>query len=141
MAVVDDITGKVWLALRAKLEQFDECAIEWPMEPTGEAPDAKMPYLYVEPVALDYEVDVLPYQCGEENRGFLNIRVNTPFTWNYAAAAGLMGRVKSAMPAGWQGFYDDARVLIYRKPTVQGAPFIDGGHNRQDLRVDWRAWG
>lgn len=139
MAVIEDIEGKIWLALRARLEQFTECAIMWPMEVYE--PDASQAHLIVEPVTVDPDIASSDYGCGEENRGFLNIRIMTPLQWNYAQSSGLKGRVAALFPAGWQGAYGGASVLVWRKPKGLGTPFREAAWNRQDLRVDWRSWG
>ena len=136
---IQSVTGKVWLALESRLDEWTETPVYKPDDVFK--PTADQAYLIIDPAYLDADIESIDYQCGEENRGFLNVRVMTPLTWNYAAALGLMGRVADLFPAGLKLSYLDADVTIWRHPRPNRSPVLEASWNRQDLRIDWRCWG
>ena len=136
---IQSVTGKVWLALSARLDEWTETPVYLP--DTVFKPTADQAYLIIDPAYLDADIESIDYQCGEENRGFLNVRVMTPLTWNYAAALGLMGRVADMFPAGLKLSYMEADVEIWQHPRPNSSPVLEASWNRQDLRIDWRCWG
>lgn len=136
---IQSVTGKVWLALSARLDEWTETPVYLP--DTVFKPTSDSAFLIIDPAYLEYDAGVMDYQCGEENRGFLNVRVMTPLTWNYAAALGLMGRVADLFPAGLKLSYLDADVTIWHHPRPNSSPVLEASWNRQDLRIDWRCWG
>lgn len=139
MTVIASIEGKVWLALRARMEQWTETAIHWPDEKF--TPAADKAFLIVDPVFLDPDIQSISYDCGEENRGFLNVRVMTPMSWNYSQALGVVGRLAALFPAGLQLNYSDATAVIYRQPRSFGGATLENSWHRSDLRIYWLAWG
>lgn len=136
---IQSVTGKVWLALESRLDEWTETPVYKPDDVFK--PTADQAYLIIDPAYLDADIESIDYQCGEENRGFLNVRVMTPLTWNYAAALGLMGRVADLFPAGLRLQYLDADVTIWQHPRPNSSPVLEASWNRQDLRIDWRCWG
>lgn len=136
---IQSVTGKVWLALESRLSEWTETPVYLP--DTVFKPTANSAFLVIDPAFLEYDAGVMGYQCGEENRGFLNVRVMTPLTWNYAAALGLMGRVADLFPAGMKLSYLDADVTIWQHPRANSSPVLEAAWNRQDMRIDWRCWG
>lgn len=136
---ITNIHGKVWLALKARLDEWDETTIHYPF---GQfAPEADQAFLVIDPVDLDVDIASLDYDCGEERRGFLNVRVMTPMAWDYAATTGLMGRFADMFPAGWQGQYEDATVQVWREAQATGIASTEFSWHRRDVRIYWRCWG
>lgn len=139
MSVIQGLHGKVWLAMREHLLDWSETRISWPDE--SFAPSSDEAYLIIDPVFLDNEQAAISDDCGDDNRGFLNIRVMTPFTYDYAASLGLMGRIGDWFPSGWVGVYDDARARVYRQSQPVAGNTIEASWRRKDIRIHWQAFG
>lgn len=137
---VSNLHGKAWLALKTRMDQWRETRIQYPFE--NIKPQASEAFIIVDPAMVEYDTPTLSYDCGEENRGFLNIRIMTPVgDYDYAASSGILGRVESMFREGTRLRYDDCKVEIYRRPQALGIPTLENAWNRQDLRVYWRSWG
>lgn len=136
---IQSVTGKAWLALSRRMDEWTDTPVYLP--DTVFKPTADQAFLVIDPAYLDYDAGVMGYQCGEENRGFLNVRVMTPLQWDYAAVLGLMGRFADLFPAGLKLSYDDAEVEIWQHPRPNGSPVLEAAWSRQDMRIDWRCWG
>ncbi len=136
---ISNIDGKIYLALRARLEDWGETYIHLPMTPLRQ--QATPAWLGVDPVVLESDVAAIDFECGRDHLGFLNVRVMTPVEWDYAASSGLLGRFSDFMQEQRRLEYADCVVNIYRQPQAAGTPRLEINMNRQDLRVYWRAWG
>lgn len=139
MSVITDIEGKSWMALRSGFEVWSETRIHWPNEKF--TPAANEAYIIIDPVWLDVDISSTDPECGEELRGFLNVRVMTPTTWDYAQALGLIGRMSALFPPGLMLQYYDCDVKIYRKPKSFGGTTLENAWHRNDIRIYWRTWG
>lgn len=138
MTLVSNIHAKTWIALRSRMDEWAETYIHYPNSLFN--PDAKTPYLIVDPARLESDTESTDYQCGMDQQGFLSIRVMTPLQWDYAASSGLLGRFVTHMQAGTILDYQDAQVTIIRT-VAQGTPSLEVSWNRQDVRIYWRSWG
>lgn len=136
---IQNIHGKTYLALKSGLDQWTQTPVYYPFD--SYSPQANAAFLIVDPVNLDFGDNSISYDCGDEHRGFWNIRVMTPMSWTYAASAGLVGGVSELFKAGYRFEYQDARVEIYRQPQAQGFGQLEVSWNRQDVRIYWRCWG
>lgn len=140
MTIKTNMEVKIYQALRNHMVNWTECAIAWPNEKFE--PEANEPYLIVQPIGLAYDNEVITSAiCGSEHRGSWNISTVVPFTWDYSSHIGLSGRVCDYFPDGAQYVYQDVTVHILDRPRVLFAPRIDGSGNRQEVQVNWRAWG
>lgn len=136
---ITGINGKIWLALKQRLDEWDETPIYYPFQEF--APEANQAFLVVDPASLDPGIASIDFTCGKEHRGFLNVRVMTPLQWDYAATTGLMDRIADHMMAGWVGTYQDATVQVWDVSQGAASPITEAAWHRLDVRIDWRCWG
>lgn len=139
MSLIASIEGKIWMALKGRLDQWLETPQMQPNQTYN--PQANQAFLIIQPVSLDYEDLVIGYDCGNEFRGFLNISPMVPLTWSYAQHAGLASRVCDHFQYGGKYSYLDCTVTINERPKITGAPRLDASWNRIDLSMPWRTWG
>ena len=140
MTQITTLDGKIWLALKSRLEQFTECHVMMPMD--NYEPSAKEPFVIVQQVALDS--GVLPPinpECGVEFNGFLSLGVCSPTDWDYAQLLGLAGRLGDHFSNGDRITYQDAIVTISGRARVNGTVSLQASWNRIEVRVPWRCWG
>lgn len=129
-----NVESDIWQALKVRLDEWTETDIAMPDEKY--APSAKKPYIWVQPVGLEYDFNAGSLACGNEYRGFLNLSVMIPLLgWNYGHHVGMAGR----MGQHWSG-WSHGGVSVFRHPRVIGSPYTDGSHNRLDVTVQWRCF-
>lgn len=134
------IEGKIWLAVKSPLLSFTEYKVVF-SEDAAYNPVANTPFIYVQPVWQEYPDEVLSFDCGNEYRGFLNLAVRVPVTWDYAAHMGLANRAMASYQYGAQYEYDNITVQIHERPHLFGSSYLDTSHNRIDARIPFRCWG
>jgi hypothetical protein len=139
MTMITNADGKIWLAIKARLDQWTETAKMY----QGEVftPDSKQPFLIIQDVGLDTEYKAITTDCGESLQGIINVSVMAPLTWTYAQHKGLCGRVGDFLTASGRMVYQDAVVRFPDRPRVLGTPILDQAHNRAELQCPYRCWG
>lgn len=133
--------AKIWQALVTRLD--DWAGVEdMVLSNTVYKPSVDKPFIYVQPVWIDYEDQGIGYECGSEFRGYLNMAVRVPIaTWTAAPHMALANRAMALFTYGGKYTYQDAHVTIHERPKLSASIYLDGAHNRIDARVPFRAWG
>src|SRR5690606_22769875 len=108
------IEGKIWLAVKSPLAAFTECKVVF-SEDKEYQPAADIPFIYVQRVWQEDPDEVLSLDCGNEYRGFLNLAVRVPVTWDYAAHMGLANRTMASCQYGAKYEYDTGTVQIHER--------------------------
>lgn len=139
MTVITNAEGKIWVALKSRLDSWTETDLMYPGETFQ--PNAAEPFLIVQDVGLETDTAAINPDCGEALRGLLNLSVMAPLTWNWAQHKGLCGRLSDFLNASGVMSYSDARVRFTQRPRVIGSPRLDEGHNRVELQCEYRCWG
>jgi len=139
MTRIINAEGKIWLAIKARLDQWTETAKMY----QGEVftPDSKLPFLIIQDVGLDTEETAISVDCGEGLQGLINVSVMAPLTWNWGQHKGLCGRVSDFLVTTGAMVYQDAVVRFPDRPRVLGAPVLEQAHNRAELQCLYRCWG
>lgn len=140
MTVVSNVDGKIWLALKSRLDVFGGCTVHYPME--NYAPTSGDTFLIVQPVTTEYG-GPLPIQaeCGQPLTGFLNLSVLCPVDWTFAQLMGLAGQAADHFPNDARYSYADVVVKINGRSRVQGGVALNPPWNRVEVQVPWIAWG
>lgn len=140
MTVITNIQGKMWLAIKARLQAWTECKVMMPNE--AYEPDARTTYVIAQNIATQYG-GRLPVQddCGQPITGVLNLSVLAPTDIGYDAHIGLAGRVAGHFTNGFRMTYQDATVEVSGRALVQGTPALQAPWNRIEVQVPVRAWG
>lgn len=139
MTLITNPDGKIWLALKSRIDQWTETAVIDPDEKLY--PASTSAFIIVQHVSLNTDPNNMDYDCGDEYRGFLNVSVMAPIGWTYGQHAGLAGRVCDFFAFGSKYTYSDATVTIYERPKSQGAVRLDLSWNRLEVQIPWRCWG
>lgn len=140
MTVIANIQGKMWLAVKVRLQAWTECKVMFPNE--AYEPDARTTYVIAQNIATQYG-GRLPVQddCGQPITGVLNLSVLVPNDIGYDAHIGLAGRVAGHFTNGLRMNYQDATVEVSGRALVQGTPALQAPWNRLEVQVPVRAWG
>lgn len=139
MTAITNAEGKIWLALKSRLDDWTETEKMYQGETFQ--PNASEPFIIVQDVALETETAAINPDCGESLQGLINISVMAPLTWNWAHHKGLCGRLSDFLNASGIMTYSDAQVRFTQRPRVIGSPRLDEGHNRVELQCQYRCWG
>ena len=136
--MITNADGKIWLALKSRIDQWTETHVIDPDEKLF--PNANTAFLIVTPVSIPFDAGIIGYNCGDEFRGFLSISPMVPIGWTYAQHAGLASRVCDHFAAGSKYTYQDAVVIIHARAKISTSPRLDAAWNRIDLDVPWRCF-
>lgn len=133
--------GKIWIALTTRLQAWTGTE-DMVVSDQVYTPDVSRPFIYVQPVWLSFEAGAIPFDCGSEYRGFLNMAVRVPVgSWNAASHLGLANRAMALFEYGATYEYQDAAVQIFDRPRLTASIYLDGAHNRVDAQIPFRCWG
>lgn len=140
MTQISGVDGKIWMAIKSRLQSFSGCKVVMPEENYN--PDAADKFVLVQFVGTEYG-GVLPVSvlCGEPIAGFLNLSVAYPTDLGFDSHIGLTGELIDHFRSGVKMTYADVSVGVTRKPTMSGNVVRQDAWNRIDVRADWRAWG
>lgn len=132
--------AEAWLALKGRMDQWTECAVMYP--DTVFTPDAQLPFLIVQDVALSADTQPIGYNCGSEYRGILNVSVMAPVrTWTYAQHKGLAAKVAAHFVQGSSLTAGSTTVRLTQRARIIGNVRFDATHNRLEVQIPWLAWG
>jgi len=140
MTQISLIDGKIFLALKSRLDDWTECDVFYSPD-APQAPSAIDPYLIVTDMRMDTDTRFVGDADVDEYRGILNIAVMAPMGLTYSQGAGLAARVCDWFPKGASYTYDDCTVKIMGRPKIIGAPYQDNGRMRYPVNVRWRTSG
>lgn len=140
MTQVALIDGKIYLALKSRLDEWTACDVFYSPDVPQIAP-IDSPYLVVTDARLDTETRFTGNNDVDEYRGILNIAVMIPMGWTNAQGLGFASRVCDHFDKGASYTYSDCTVKIMARPKIVGAPYQDGGRMRYPVNVRWRASG
>ena len=138
--MISNADGKIWIALRNRLQQWSECALYMPEEIY--APESTDTFIITQHVTTQYG-GVLPVQieCGQPLSGFLNLSIMQPVDMGYDRHIGMAGRVGDFFPNGASYQYQDITVRINGRSRVLGNATLNTSWNRLEVQVSWIAWG
>lgn len=140
MTVITNADGKLWLALKSRLDQWTECKVMLPME--NYAPTATQTFIIAQNVSLEYGGPLpIHAQCGVPFVGNLSMGVCVPTDWSYSQLVGLAGRVADHFSDGLRMTYQDLTVEVSGRSKVSGTVSLQAPWNRLEVSVPWRAWG
>lgn len=140
MSIITNAQGKMWLAVKARLQAWTECKVMFPEE--AYHPSATSVYVIAQNVATQYG-GVLPVQaeCGQPIVGVINLSVMVPTDYGYDAHIGLAGRVADHFSNVLRMTYQDISVEVSGRPLIQGSAMLQAPWNRIEVQVPIRAWG
>lgn len=140
MTIITNIQGKMWLAVKARLQAWTECKVMMPNE--AYQPTAKTIYIIAQNIATEYGGRLpVKVDCGQPITGVLNLSVLVPTDYGYDAHIGLAGRIADHFSNGLRMTYQDATVEVSGRALVQGTPALQAPWNRIEVQVPIRAWG
>ena len=140
MTQISNIDGKIFLALKDRLDDWTECSV-YVSPDVPQTPGTTSPYVIVSDVRLDTDTRYTGASDVDEYRGVLNLSVMAPMAWTSAQGLGLCGRIADHFDKGAWYAYSDCRVQIMKRPRVIGTAYVDHGMQRYQVQVMWRAVG
>ncbi len=140
MTQVQNIDGKIFLALKSRLDDWTECDVFYSPD-VPQSPPINAPYLIVTDMRMDAATRFSGVSDIDEYRGVFNIAVMTPIGWTYEQGAGLASRICDWFGKGDVYAYDDCNVVIMARTKIVGAPYQDAGRMRYPVNVKWRSSG
>lgn len=132
--------ANMWVSLLDLVSGFAESGVDVVLANEVYHPNASQPYIYVNPVWLAVDDQVISFDCGSEYRGYLNCAIRVPVAWTYANHLGLANRFAAAIPQGSRASYDGVNVQIYSAPKLFMSSYLDGPLNRIDMQIPFRSW-
>ena len=140
MTLVTNAPGKIWLAMRNRLNQWTECKVMMPNEIYS--PSATQTYVIVQNVGTEYGGPIpIQVECGQPLSGFLNLSVMVPVDFGYDAHIGMAGRVADFFANNAAYTYQDITVRVNGRSRVLGNVSLNAPWNRCEVTVPWIAWG
>jgi len=138
MAQVDRPEGKIFMALKARLDAFTAVDVYYSPDLPQHVP-ADDPFIVASFVPTDTDTRFVGSADNDEYRGFVSVAVMAPSGWTLAQGMGLASDVCDHFPKGAVYTFSDCAVKIMARPKLAGTPYMDNGRLRFPVNVVFRA--
>lgn len=140
MTIITNLSGKVWLSLKSRLDEWTECQIQYPNQVY--APTAKDRFIIAQYITTEYGGQIpINAECGQPINGILNLSVLVPIKWDFSQHIGLASRIADHFGPKDTYTYADITTKIRARSRVIGPSQGNPPWNRLEVQAYWTAWG